>query len=61
MNELKAMAILEAVRSGGRLQQRLQLVRDGRVVQLDTLGELGLEDGLLEDYCLAFACDAVEL
>ena len=59
VNELKAMAIVEAVHSGKHLQHTRQFQRrDGIVVEVDTLWNLA-RNGLLEDYCLAFACDAL--
>jgi len=48
VNALRAMAILEAVHSGARMEQRFMLLDDGRRVQMDTLLKLASCDGLLE-------------
>ena len=57
-NELKAMAILEAVHSRARLQEQCYRLCDGKLVEADTFCKLGHYEGWLEEYCLGFALNA---
>ncbi len=58
MNELKAMAILEAVHSEEFVRRRCPRRCDGQIIEVDTPLRVGLHEGWLEEYCLAFAIDA---
>ncbi len=55
MNELKAMAILEAVHSEEFVRRRCPRRCDGQIIEVDTPLRVGLHEGWLEEYCLDFA------
>ena len=57
VNELKAMAILEAVHTNARLQESCKRLCGGRFVEADSFQKVVQHEGWLEEYCLAFALD----